>query len=52
MGDWGHRDIHEQQDEDTGWARACLAMSLVFFALVLVLVVIGVVLVVVVGLLL
>ena len=52
MDDWGDREVYYQQEEDKGWARTCLAMSLIFFALVLILVVIGVVLVAVLGLLL
>ena len=52
MGDWGYREFSEQPKEDTGWARTCLAMSLIILALALILVVIGVVLVVVVGLVL
>jgi hypothetical protein len=52
MGDWGYREFSQQPEEDTGWARTCLAMSLIILALALILVVIGVVLVVVVGLLL
>jgi hypothetical protein len=52
MDNWGDRDAFHQQGEDEGWARTCLVMSLIVFALALGLVVIGVVLVVVVGLLL
>jgi hypothetical protein len=52
MDDRGDREVYFQQDEDKGWPKTCLVMSLIFFALVLILVVIGVVLVAVVGLLL
>jgi hypothetical protein len=52
MDDWGDGEIYYQQDQDKGWARTCLAMSLVFLALALVLVLIGVALLAVVGLLL
>jgi hypothetical protein len=52
MGEEGEREYFERPEEDTGWVRTCLTMSLIFFALVLILVVVGVVLVGVVGLLL
>ncbi len=52
MGDWANPEFSGQPKEDTGWARTCLAMSLIILALALILVVIGAVLVVVVGLLL
>ncbi len=52
MDDCGDREDYFQQEGDRGWARTCLVMSLIFFALVLILVVIGVGLVAVVGLLL
>ena len=52
MDDRGDREVYYQQDQDKGWARTCLAMSVIFLALALILVVIGVVLVAVVGLLL
>jgi hypothetical protein len=44
--------MFEQEGGDKGWVRTCVVMSLIVFALALVLVVIGVVLVAVVGLLL
>ena len=52
MDNWGDRDVYHQQEEDNGWARTCLVMSLFVFAVVLVLVLIGVALVVLVGVLL
>jgi hypothetical protein len=52
MGDSGYGPMFEQEGGDKGWVRTCLVMSLIVFALALVLVVIGVVLVAVVGLLL
>lgn len=52
MDDWGDREVYLQKNEERDCARTCLAMSLIFIALVLILVVVGVVLVAVVGLLL
>jgi hypothetical protein len=52
MDNWGDREVYHQQGEDKGWVRTCLVMSLIVFALALILVVIGVVLVAAVGLLL